>query len=166
MIEERLIAGFWRRVDMSNEQGCWLWTGASQASGYGHTYIGGGRRHARYAMAHRVAYEYWFGSIPDGKQIDHLCRNRACVRPSHLEVVTPRQNILRSPLGAGERARRTHCPKGHPYDDSNTYRSPRNQRSCRTCMREFAAERYRQRREKRDQDEDTVEWRGAEVEVR
>lgn len=82
-------------------------------------------------LAHRVVYEALVGPVPDGLELDHRCRNRACVRPSHLEPVTHQENMRRGHWGS-----RTHCPKGHPYDEANTYRIPSrpNNRYCRICQ--------------------------------
>jgi hypothetical protein len=86
--------------------------------------------------------------IPAHMDVDHLCGNRACVRPSHLEIVTRSENIRRGTAPATNRARAaaiTHCPKGHPYDEENTYRYTRRGmtvRMCRECMRERNRARY------------------------
>lgn len=96
-------------------------------------------------LAHRWAYELVVGPIPVGLTIDHLCRNPACVRPSHLEVVTMLENNLRAPTSVTAiNSAKTHCPKGHPYDESNTYLMPSGGRDCRTCINERSA-RYRAR---------------------
>lgn len=105
---------FWRRVVKTD--GCWNWIGA--------TLEGYGTFHAR--RAHRMAYEMLVGPIPGGLHLDHLCRNRACVNPAHLEPVTLAENIRR-----GERAMKTTCPRGHPYD---VFR--RGERKCSICHRE------------------------------
>lgn len=89
-LDERL----WRRIDATvGPAACWPWGGARTAAGYG--VLGRGRRGEGLAYAHRVAYESRRGPIPEGLQIDHLCRNRACCNPAHMEAVTQRVNIAR-----------------------------------------------------------------------
>jgi len=113
------------------DTGCWEWTGWRKSDGYAllndRTY--GNRR------AHRVAYETFVGPIPDGLHLDHLCRNRSCVNPAHLEPVTARENLRRGNGWAGRNARVTACPQGHDYDDVNTRRGRGGARSCRECDR-------------------------------
>jgi hypothetical protein len=87
-------------------------------------------------FGHRVSYEAFKGPIPDGLTIDHLCRNRACVNPEHLEPVTMRVNCLRGESPAAVHARKTHCPKGHEYSAENTYRHKGNHRMCKLCWKE------------------------------
>lgn len=116
-----LTEAFWSKVDRTGP--CWLWRAATNSSGYG-TFAG--------RMAHRVAYEMVVGSIPRGLHLDHLCRTRLCVRPQHLEPVTPKENTERSWSARG--GRNTHCGKGHEFTEANTYRHPRDGgRRCRAC---------------------------------
>lgn len=108
-------------VAKEDEPGCWVWVGTLQKNGYGSFYAGG-----RTLRAHRWAYEHFIGPIPDGLQTDHLCRNRACVNPDHLEPVTPKVNA--------RRAMRSHCVNGHEFTDQNTYFHA-GKRYCRECRR-------------------------------
>jgi hypothetical protein len=122
-------ARFWAKVQKT--EGCWEWLGArTKAEGYG-VYRLNNRNH----VAHRVAYELNIGLIPEGMQIDHLCRNRLCVNPAHMEVVTNQVNQLRSNGAGGVNARRTHCAQGHEFTPENTYLNPRGDRNCRTCRK-------------------------------
>lgn len=115
--------------------GCREWQGHLNNRGYGFTYANG-----RQQLAHRVAYEVFRGPIPDGLVIDHLvCDNPACVDHWHLEPTTGVQNVMRGNGVGARNARKTHCPQGHPYDEANTYRSPRGVRICRTCARDRRA---------------------------
>ena len=120
----------WRRNVRPNlETGCWLWTGPLMPNGYGAHRVGPGWPNK---AAHRLGYEHYVGPIPDGHQLDHLCRQRNCVNPEHLEPVTPSENTSRQ--DHAER-RVVECPQGHPYDEQNTI--VRNgRRFCRECDRQ------------------------------
>ncbi len=123
-----LAERFWAKVEKSD--GCWTWTGANYI-GYGQISEGG--RDGRLLKAHRVAYELLVGPIPDGLDLDHLCRNPSCVNPAHLEPVTHRENLRRGMGLVGINARATHCKNGHPFDEANTYHPRRGGRDCRRC---------------------------------
>lgn len=111
--------------------GCIEYTGSRNEFGYGLIQIDGKCR-----SAHRKSYELARGPIPEGLHIDHLCRNPPCVNPAHLEPVTCKENIMRSPVApAAINAAKTHCPQGHPYDEANTYMISDGRRQCRTCQR-------------------------------
>ncbi len=122
----RLPVRFESKVERTDT--CWLWVGATNSRGYGCWGVEGVSH-----LAHRVAYEVLVGPIPEGLTIDHLCFNKLCVNPAHLEPVTRRENIRR----AYELSKPTHCPQGHEYSERNTYLKPRAgghlNRICRLC---------------------------------
>lgn len=141
--EMALDARFWAKVHQEGD--CWVWT-AAKASGYGRFNTGGNRL----VLAHRYAYEGMVTAVPEGLDLDHLCRNRACVNPYHLDPVTRSVNLSR---GAGPRqkrawsADRTHCGRGHELTAENTYSPPgRGGRYCRQCQRDGDRERQRKYR--------------------
>lgn len=123
--------------------GCWLWTG-NRSRSYGYIYNGGGRGNERRTMAHRAVYEAAVGPVPDGLELDHLCRVRLCVNPAHLEPVTRLENIRRGVgpaiLGALNGSK-TECKNGHPFDEANTRLRPTGGRTCRQCERDRRARR-------------------------
>lgn len=119
---------FWDRVNKTKT--CWLWTGGLKSGGYG-SFYSDGRSHA----AHRFAYELEVGPIPEGLTLDHLCRVRTCVNPLHLEPVTRKVNTLRGIGPTALHKRKTRCPEGHEYDETNTRIRPNGGRDCRECHR-------------------------------
>lgn len=132
-LEER----FWSKVKKTD--GCWIWQGhVNKKTHYGMIQV----NHAP-KLVHVISFEWSNGSIPEGMEIDHLCRNRICVNPDHLEAVKHRDNVLRGINACATNAKVTHCPQGHPYDLFNTYYRPDGGRDCKLCRvrrrREFKA---------------------------
>lgn len=121
---------------------CWTWTGPKNNDGYGSLWV---TKRNKYLKAHRYSYEYFKGPIPEGLTLDHLCRNRGCVNPDHLEPATDRENILRGTAPSAINARKTHCKRGHPLSGDNLYiNAGSGGRACRTCCRVV----WQRRREK------------------
>lgn len=133
---------FWGHVEVGHPAGCWWWRSETANGGYGLFRTGSSAaKTVQRKLAHRWSYEHLIGPIPQGLQLDHLCRNPLCVNPDHLEPVTPALNQRRGPA-----ANKTHCVRGHRYDEANTYRNPANsgRRVCRTCHRLDERQRRRQ----------------------
>ena len=128
---------FWDKVTTSNtnfykDTPCMEWSAFINPSGYGKFWFNG-----KNEQSHRLSYEDKYGKIQEGLVINHLCRNRSCVNPNHLEDVTQQENIQKGLTGfaVGLRMRtKTHCPQGHEYNDQNTYISPNGSRNCRACI--------------------------------
>jgi hypothetical protein len=114
--------------------GCVLWTGYRNSDGYGRIGVSGRSR-----AVHRVVYELLAGPIPDGLDIDHLCRVRHCANVAHLEPVTRRVNTMRGETAAAANAAKKGCPAGHEYSQDNTY-FYRGRRYCRPCHRALTRE--------------------------
>lgn len=120
------------RVEI-DANGCWNWKGPISKEGYGRL----GPR-----LAHRVSYQEAVGPIPQGLVLDHLCKNKKCANPKHLEAVTQRVNVLRSDGPATRRSAQTHCGRGHLLAGSNIRSYKRARRTCIACMKINGHERY------------------------
>lgn len=107
---------------------CWNFTGGLDRDGYGRAFLNG-----KQGRAHRIVYEALVGPIPKGLVIDHLCRNRRCVNPDHMETVTIAENVRRGDNVVALNPTKTHCPQGHPYSGENLYYDPRGWRGCKAC---------------------------------
>lgn len=148
-----LVERFWAKV---NKDGpipplrpdlgpCWVWTGCRHPLGYGQFSLPRDGGPFKHVAAHRFAYELLIGPVPDGLELDHLCRHPPCVNPAHNEPVTHEENMRRSPHqrkpggwsppGDFQRAK-THCPQSHPYDTENTGVRANGHRYCRACARD------------------------------
>lgn len=126
-----------RRI-VVNENGCWVWQAYKNQGGYGCLAVNG-----RKESAHRASHMAFKGPIPPGLDIDHLCRNRACINPDHLEAVTRQVNVLRGMNACANHARKTHCKRGHEL--TPTVEQGRSRRRCLTCQSASVA-RYQQRK--------------------
>jgi len=125
---EQAAPRFWKKAQKTDT--CWLWIAGVSSNGYGSFCLNG-----RTMAAHRIAWELLRGAIPDGLTIDHLCRNRICVNPTHMELVTSKENTLRGFNPTAINARKTKCLRGHSLSGENLYMHCGG-RACRTCRRE------------------------------
>jgi|SRR5271157_3784042 len=115
---------------------CWIWTGCVNDQGYGQIAVTVGVGIVIRRYTHIVSYETYVGPIPEGLELDHLCRTRRCANYKHLEPVTRRVNLLRGVGETAKNAAKTSCIHGHPYTEENTYHRPdKNGRMCRACGR-------------------------------
>ncbi len=133
-IPKRKIALAPTPMRFHNGTPCFPWPGLP-SFGYGRLKIDG-----RNVQAHKAVYERVVGPVPDGMVLDHLCRNRVCVNPEHLEPVTSGVNILRGISFAAENSRKTHCVRGHKLDAENTRIRPGGERECIPCCRQRSRE--------------------------
>ena len=136
-LSEKALQRFLAKVS-ANQDGCWMWIGTKNHRGYGQFYLG------RQVPAHRAAYGHYVGPIPDGFDVDHLCRVRSCVNPMHLEAVPHIVNIRRKFKGS----KPTHnadgkpqCRRGHEMSPQNLYVSPKGRKECQACLKERSSKR-------------------------
>lgn len=141
------------RLDTSDPEVCWPWPGGDNGDGYGQL-----RAHPLNHRAHKYFYERIVGPVPDGLVLDHTCHDpesceggkqcphRKCCNPSHMVIVTHRENLLRGNTSAAENAAKTHCVNGHEFTEENTFRR-RGSRECRECMRVRARDYARKKKE-------------------
>lgn len=133
----------WRREDRGYSTSCLIWQHGLSAGGYGRVSVGGSTQQ----YTHTVAWEAVHGPVPEGLELDHLCRQRDCGEVTHLEAVTHAENVRRGlapAMGRAGQLAKTHCPQGHPYEGANLYVCGQGKRHCRECTRE-AKRRYRAR---------------------
>jgi hypothetical protein len=126
-VMENHVPRFWSKVEKTD--GCWIWRGATSGRGYGAFYLARGNK----ILAHRAAYQMVIGPVPDGADLDHLCRNKMCVNPAHLEAVSHAENVRR-----GAVPNREFCRRGlHRITADNIY--PGTKGSCYQCRRDWVA---------------------------
>ena len=140
---------FWARILVQPYVACWTWIGKIRDDGYAH-FCWQGRK----VLAHRFMYEQTRGPIPATLMVDHLCRNRSCVSPAHLETVSNRTNVLRGISFAAENAKKDRCPRGHPYD----LRTSSGGRWCRICRRVQGLRWYYETRARRFPGREIKQW--------
>lgn len=128
-LTQEQIQRFNNKIDIDKNTGCHVWLGAKSVFGHGRITI----EYQQY-YAHRIAYKLKYGKLTDNLEIDHLCRNPACVNPNHLEEVTHKVNVERGEVGYHNRAK-THCASGHLLSTGNIYLSNKNQRVCKACLK-------------------------------
>lgn len=141
-MDKTLLKRFNAKYEVDEKTGCWNWTAYINKGGYGEI-----SNWPKVLVASRASYELFVGKIPEGLQIDHLCRNRKCVNPEHLEPVTNKENSRRGIAVEVTKERyknQTHCKYGHPLFGENLYMPPSNgQRVCITCRKRRKRDHYR-----------------------
>ena len=131
-----MIDRFWSKVEKSAD--CWLWKAGKQGDGYGSFHP----KTKESVLAHVFAYSLLKGAIPRGLELDHLCRNKSCVNPEHLEPVTHRENVLRGTGTSAINAAKTHCVNGHKLSGRNLKIRSNGNRDCKACARQRARYSY------------------------
>ena len=127
---------FWNHVRKTAD--CWLWTGGNNER-YGVFFAGGDRTRGK-VLAHKWSFEHHFGPVPEGLEVNHRCEVTLCVRPDHLEELTPRDNVRYGTSHTANKARQTHCVNNHEFTPENTYIRSNGTRACKACRRGRMAE--------------------------
>lgn len=148
---EKMLESIRRRVAKYHEvdaNGCWIWTRSLTNTGYGRLQVTEPDGRSTAWVAHKAAYYALVGPVPESLHLDHLCREPKCVNPAHLEPVTCRENLMRSPVApAAIHSAQTECHRGHPFNLGNTYIEPKTgNRQCRTCRADWMRESRARRR--------------------
>jgi protein-arginine kinase activator protein McsA len=137
--KKRTIDDLYLKIRVDPRRGCHLWTGQHNRGGYGVTRFNGEKW-----LVHKLIWEHFNGPVPEGLQLDHLCRNTTCCNREHLRVTTPRENTLASDNICARNARRMNCPKcGGQYSEL----VPGGRRYCKECMRKYTAAYAREKRQ-------------------
>lgn len=151
----RAVVRFWAKVDKRGPDDCWNWTGGKVETGYGHFQFG------KQMGAHRVSVMLSGREIPRDRVVHHICSNRACVNPAHLEVTTQLQNVLSGEL-LRRAKERTVCGRGHQYTPETTRVSATGSKRCILCEREWKREHYQSvKRRVQSVEFDLDEWRAG-----
>ena len=148
-----MIERFADKIELGPEiDSCWNWTAHKDKGGYGKFKLNG-----KTVSSHRLSYELYKGSIPKGLQIDHLCRNRGCCNPDHLEAVTGKENVRRGDVGKNnQHINKTHCIYGHEFNEENTYLTKLGSRDCRKCHSRRECLRYKLQTAKDNKSRDAI----------
>jgi len=139
--ERRLL----EKIEKQKGSDCWFFTGSKLPSGYGILWNG-----VRPIGAHRISFQLYRGEITDGMEIDHICNNRSCVNPEHLQLLTHKENMRKSSALMGINARKTHCKRDHELSGDNLHITPRGARQCKECMRMHARNAKARKRDARN----------------
>ena len=126
-MNRKQIQRFQKFIELDMLTGCWIWKGCLR-NGYGTV-----KQNGKMQLAHRISFVHWNGEIKQGLEIDHLCRNKICCNPSHLEAVTHLENLKRGNIGLFNK-NKTHCIYGHEFTKENTIIKQDGRRNCRTCI--------------------------------
>lgn len=137
-----LVARVTNRVTIDPTTGCWVASGSIASNGYPHVGVSKNVK----ISTHRAMFEAWWGPIPDGMVLDHLCRNTRCCNPEHLEPVTDAENVARGNAPSAKARRDNRCLRGHEFTEESTYHYANGKRTCRTCRDARARERRAEKR--------------------